>query len=294
MQQIPAGYGAPYATAHHNPNVDVRVEVQRTMIPETRLVQVPQTIPTSHVVMENVTHTIGVPRTVYDNVQHTVYDQRQVFDRATVYEPRVVQENVTVTEQVPRQAFHDRVVQVPRVVPQAVQVQAPRTIMEPVQRQVATQRVVPEQVQVQQPRLVQVPRQVVQPVQRQIMVPRQAVQHVPRTIYGQRQQIDQHVIHTARVVETPQITEVELPQVIQQVIPGRARQYMGPARVVGQVAAGQQFVGTVDAGQTAAPFVAPTAFATQTAYPGQPGFASYVPFQPQQGTFVQGQQAAAY
>jgi len=128
------------------------------------------------------------------------------------------------------------------------------------------------------------------------------VQQVPRTIYGQRQQLEQHVIHTARVVETPQVTEVELPQVIQQVIPGRARQYMGPPRIVGQVQGGVQEVGqTVVNG--AAPFVAPTQFGgygQQFGGYGQQygsqygatqfggGYPSFVPFQQQQ--FAQQQQ----
>jgi len=87
-------------------------------------------------------------------------------------------------------------------------------------------------------------------VAKTIIEPKQVVQQVPRTIFGQRTVIHQQAVHSARIIETPRYTEVERPQIIQQVIPGRARQYMGAARVVGQVQGQTQFVGTVEGGQT--------------------------------------------
>lgn len=264
--------------------VERRVVMHRSLIPEARTVAVPRVIPTQHTVIENVPVTIQTPATVQEQITHTVVENHTVMEPHTITVPKTILENHTVTEQVPRTVMEPHTVMVPRQVFESVTVKEPHTVMEPVQRVIQVPKVVPEAREIQVPRIELVPRVVTQQVAKTIIEPRQVVQQVPRTVVGQRTIIHQQAVHSARVVEVPRYTEIERPQVIQQVIPGRARQYMGPPRVVGQVQGGLQHVGTVEAGPVATA-IAPQPFFSQgapaAAYPsyGSFGVPSFGPTQ---------------
>jgi len=232
------------------PRVERHVTVHRQLIPQTHTVQVPRVIPTQHTVVENHPFVVHEAHTVHDNVAHTVVDNHTVLENHTITVLRTIVENHTVTEQIPRTVLENRTILVPRTVVDAHTIKEPHTVLEAVPRVIQVPRVVPEERQVQVPRTEYHQRQVVQQVPRTVLEPRTVVQQVPRTVFGQKTIVHQHQVQTARVVETPRITEIERPQIIQHVIPGRARQYMAPPRVVGQVQGGVQHVGSVETGHT--------------------------------------------
>jgi hypothetical protein len=215
-----------------NGNVSRTVVLERYAVSSPRTVNVPRThiesrvIPVQRSFQYGVVHNFMVPKTIQ------VPEVRMGSEEVKVTVPRTVFDDAEHTVTVPRVGLREQEIMVPKTIMVKQMIKVPYGYTTQHQVPIKVPRVIGEQHAVHVPRPYTVARPVTVHEARTTIIPRTQnytehhIQHVPRTV------IDKHVVHDQQIVERPRVYEQEHARIVQSVIPGQARSFIGQPRAV--------------------------------------------------------------